>query len=91
VDLDSRSADSHGAVMKINAIDYARLKEALQTGMRSRPDVKLSDYLTAGMTERRFAWDMLHVSKFSFQGIYAYANDSHIDTALRSILKEVRS
>ena len=77
--------------MKILAADYDRLKDAVLAGMRARPDVKLADYLNVGMTARRFAWDMLHVSRFSFQGVYKYANDDHIDTALRSIMKEVQS
>lgn len=39
-----------------------------------------------GYSDERFRWDLLHASRFNTRGLYAYANDSHIDTALRAIV-----
>ena len=40
----------------------------------------------------RFRWDLLYAAKLSTwicDNLYSYLNDSHIDTALKSIVKEL--
>lgn len=40
----------------------------------------------------RFRWDLFHaarLSRFASDELYRYLNDNHIDTALKSIVKEL--
>jgi hypothetical protein len=75
------------SALKIQGTDYAALRDAFVRGSALIPPV--AEYLGAGMTARRHAWDALHAAKFSgYRDIYRYANDSHIDSALRQIMKE---
>ena len=45
--------------------------------------------------ERRFRWDLFTFArrsgteKFMIEDIYKYANDTHLDTALRAIVREL--
>jgi hypothetical protein len=42
--------------------------------------------------EKRFRWDLLYAAKLSpwiCDNLYPYLNDSHIDTALKSIVNEL--
>lgn len=42
--------------------------------------------------EKRFRWDLLYAAKLSpwiCDNLYSYLDDSHIDTALKSIIKEL--
>ena len=48
----------------------------------------LDEYIKVGMSAKRWRWDLLWEAKISNwigQNIYPYADDSHIDTALRHI------
>lgn len=38
---------------------------------------------------KRYRWDLLHASKFPISRLYSYLNDSHIDRALRTIVKDI--
>lgn len=40
--------------------------------------------------DRQVRWDFLNAAKVDLRPIYEYANNDHIDTALRSIMKKVR-
>lgn len=46
-------------------------------------------YKVDGLSDMRFRWDCLHISRFDVCSLYAYLNDSHIDTALKRIVKEL--
>jgi hypothetical protein len=46
-------------------------------------------YKADGLSDMRFRWDCLHISRFDVCSLYAYLNDSHIDTALKRIVKEL--
>jgi hypothetical protein len=42
--------------------------------------------------EKRYRWDLCHASGLTSwicKELYPYANDSHIDTALKAIMKEL--
>ena len=42
---------------------------------------------------KRFRWDCFSgagLSKFACEELYSYLNDSHIDTALRSIVEDIK-
>ena len=48
------------------------------------------DYKRAGMSDKRFRWDVATAAglvPFMCDYLYAYANDNHIDTALRTVAK----
>jgi hypothetical protein len=44
--------------------------------------------------EKRLRWDLSYkagLTRFFCDSVYSYANDDHIDTALKSIVKELES
>lgn len=51
----------------------------------------LQSYLSLGLSEKRWRWDWcygtLGMSKWICDNIYPYANDTHLDTALKHITK----
>lgn len=50
----------------------------------------LNEYLSKGLSAKRWRWDLLYRAKISSwisANIYPYANDDHIDSALRHITK----
>lgn len=71
--------------MKIKGQDYTDLLAMLQeTPVISR----LNTYLESGLTERRHRWDCFWSTDIEKRQewadrVYQYANDTHIDTALR--------
>ena len=49
-----------------------------------------SRYIQAGLSDTRYRWDLTYSAKLSqwlSDNIYTYANDEHIDTALRKLIK----
>lgn len=87
--------------MKIKNEDYQILKQAVIKGIQllseKYKDNVETKYQEAGLSPMRLRWDFLWASKLKIGdgvgapgdvNIYAYANDDHIDTALRSIVKE---
>ena len=80
--------------MKITSEHYEHIRERVkpqmsQTGLRY--------YVQRGLTLRRYVWDCLHAAsrdypefrRFLCTDIYGYADDTHIDTVLFKIAKEV--
>lgn len=83
-------------VMKITPADYCKLREAV-CGVLDAGKLAPGTYRSANLTPKRFRWDCLWASGLKIgdgigiQGdinVYAYANDDHIDTALRRIMRE---
>jgi hypothetical protein len=72
--------------MKMTVEDYAILKNAVES---SPVYPQLLDYRDRGLSDKRYRWDCVwsvHSSlKEWFDNVYQYANDDHIDTALRKI------
>jgi hypothetical protein len=77
--------------MKITPEHYRTLCHAIY---RSRQGMEtLDEYIQHGLTAKRWRWDLLWRAKrvgflpdrFIEDTIYSYANDDHIDTALRHI------
>lgn len=75
----------HYEKLKSKIIPLAPLISAQRDFIKTLPNVK--------DIEMRLRWDLLYASKQSdlISEIYQYANDSHIDTALRQIMKEIES
>ena len=81
--------------MKINPQDYDDLKTAIVdiVGNRKVADI-WANYQANGLSEMRFRWDLVWsvpniVRHPIFDRMYKYAHDSHVDTALRRIVKEI--
>ena len=73
--------------MKIRGQDFAELLDMV----RESPVYDQQDqYRAAGMSDKRHRWDCLwsvpvQVRQPWFDRVYKFANDDHIDTALRKI------
>jgi len=78
--------------MKITPEHYAILETALKATLAKYPLIP-SDYAAAGLSPMRLRWDLLRAARigdvngirWACDNLYSYANDSHIDTALRHI------
>ena len=56
--------------------------------MAHQPKPNLDEYVKAGMSHKRWRWDMTYwtgLTPWICNNIYPYANDDHIDSALRLI------
>ena len=83
--------------MKIKPEHYAVLKDAITPLDTSE---RREAYAAAGHSDMRYRWDLLADSGLRWVGdnvgihdtsglnLYAYLDDSHIDTALRKIVNE---
>lgn len=81
--------------MKMKQEHYQRIKEAIAALPRGdvfihaellKHDDSVKDLAT------RLRWDLFHacgVSKWACDNLYPYLNDSHIDTALKQISKDL--
>ena len=47
--------------------------------------------LRAKDLDMRYRWDLLHMSRFPTTSLYRYLDDTHIDTALRSLVEKVQA
>ena len=77
--------------MKIKPEDYAVLEKHVR---ESRIFPMLMDYRKRGLSDMRYRWDCLYASGLKIGdgagmpgdlNLYAYCDDTHIDTALRRI------
>jgi hypothetical protein len=82
--------------MKIASTDYNKMKKAITDKLDATPKQDLDTYLAALKEDSRvkdinvrFRWDILHASRFNICSLYLYMNDTHIDTALKAIMKEI--
>lgn len=78
-------------VTKITAEHYSYLERELNMQLE-RSKLTLAEvkeaYATSGLRMKRMRWDLLRAAKLSEwvrDNIYTYANDTHIDRALRKI------
>ncbi len=77
--------------MKITKAHIEYMRQAIG-GIINAPT--LEQYQSQGLTARRWRWDLFHLaigSKWVCDNLYGYANDSHIDTALKHICQQATS
>lgn len=83
--------------MKIEPHDYKILFDAIQTVRRNNPEMTLDYYILNNLGKdhaKRWRWDLLYAAKkflpdhFVCDVLYKYMDDTHIDTALKKIIKE---
>jgi hypothetical protein len=81
--------------VKITHQDYKVLESAIKRTI-ARTGLSLDNYTSLGLSAKRYRWDLLAQSDITIgDGInvigdldlYAYANKTHIDTALRKITR----
>ena len=71
--------------MKMNPHTFAALSDACTGMLGQRPDAART-YREAGLSPKRFRWDLLSATDFPVGTLYREGlNDDHIDTALRRI------
>lgn len=85
------------STLKIKPEDYAVLRDAMVKVMQENPAAR-ENYRVAGLTEKRYRWDVLHQTRLKVFGdgagtqgdlnLYAYLNDDHIDSALKKIVAD---
>ena len=81
--------------MKIKPEHFAMLSSAIDAQADRFKGAALA-YLSAGMSEQRFIWDVLRATGLrpgnahngDAWSVYDYMNDSHIETALKAALKK---
>ena len=80
--------------MRIKPEHFGYMQNAIRAKAHMLPamreSIRASGYI--GDLEKRVRWDMAYSavgSKWMCDNIYPYANDDHIDTALRSIMKGI--
>jgi hypothetical protein len=75
--------------MKISPYLYLDLKTAIVAVVLD-PQAIRQVYLSRGLSEVRLLWDCFHASRFDSNRLYnSGLNDTHIETALRSIGREI--
>ncbi len=73
--------------MKITKQDYSLLKTAI-AAVESK--ITLAEYRKEGLSDTRYRWDLFHLAAHKNSELYRLnLDDSHIDTALRKIVKEL--
>jgi len=73
--------------MKVRGVDYAELLDMVR---ESPIFPNWLEYQAAGLSAKRYRWDCVWAIPSDarnswFNKVYQYANDDHIDTALRKI------
>ncbi len=85
--------------MKVTPAHREHMKEAMVKRMQSYTPDALASYLESIKTDprvkdwrKRYRWDLCHASGLTpwlCSTVYPYANDTHIDTALKAIMTEI--
>lgn len=84
--------------MKIKPEHYQQLRSGILTLVAEKPDAIRAHFQAIERDARvqdvdtRKRWDLLNAANLGellCREIYAYATDTHVDTALRAIMREV--
>lgn len=84
---------------KIKPEHLAQLRAGILALVNDKPEAVRLHHETIKSDARvrdvalRFRWDLLNAAKLTellCREIYGYANDTHVDTALRAIMKEIQ-
>ena len=83
--------------MKIKPEHLQHMRDAIQAVVVKHGPEKLTAYRSQIASdprvkdlEKRYRWDLFHaagLTRYACDVLYAYMDDTHIDTALRSIVK----
>ena len=81
--------------MKIEKGHYALVKSTIEDGLSKMPKGTLQTHIKSlpkvGDINMRLRWDIYNLIPYEVcsKVLYTYLNDNHIDTALKSIMKEL--
>jgi hypothetical protein len=85
-----------GAKLKVTDEHRAQMRDAIRVHVHELFAAGLphreAQWLSSGHSARRYRWDIARGAKlipFMTNTLYRYANDTHIDTALRAIVREL--
>ena len=73
--------------MKITQEHYDTMREAINQAIHEYPSIK-QQFDTGQISAKRYRWDLSYAARLTpwiCENVYPYANDDHIDTALRRI------
>ena len=78
---------------------YQTIRQHVEKLSANAPLAKhLDGYRKAGHSDKRFGWDVFRAAKVNGDSarwlcdhVYPYANDDHVDTAIRMIVREIES
>lgn len=73
--------------MKMRPEHYQTLRAGVRAVLDRNPNYR-ENYTGRGWSDTRLVFDAFHASKPDYKVLYDYLTDSHIETALRSILRE---
>ena len=76
--------------MKIKTEHYDHMRNAIAAIVSANAEAVAKH--KAAHNTKRFRWDLFRAARlhtFASDTLYSYANDEHIDTALRHIVKEL--
>lgn len=76
--------------MKITQEHYAYIKDSMNEILNRDPEMYVL-YQDEGLSPMRFRWDLANTARLTTwvsNNIYPYANDNHLDTAYRQVMKE---
>lgn len=80
--------------MKLKPEHYAHIRDSIKAAVEKHNLPKEEVYTVQNnLSSKRYRWDLLWAAKLSVwisDNIYSYANDDHIDTALRNIIRELQ-
>ena len=74
--------------MKITKEDFKKIQDGCNKILAKNPDAA-ARYQAAGLSEMRFRWDVVRAAgliPFFCDVIYKYADDTHINTALKKAI-----
>ena len=77
--------------MKVKPEHYEYMRDAMALALDSLSSEHVSRF-RANFSEKRFRWDLArgaNLIRFMTCYLYEYCNDTHIDTALRAIIREL--
>ena len=78
--------------MKIKPEHYQHMQIAMRAAQARRPEATRASYEAKGLSAMRHRWDLSYVAGLSSwigDNVYSYADDTHLDTAFRSIVKDM--
>ncbi len=81
--------------LKMKPEHLATLAAAIKACQEQNPDITQETYAAVGLSSVRYRWDImwasrvdgLPISRWVSAELYSYLNDTHIDSALRQILR----
>jgi hypothetical protein len=79
--------------MRILPEHAARMEAGIRAAIATAGPARIAEH-KASVSPERFRWDLLYaagLTRFVCDELYPYANDAHIDTALRHVMARIQA